>query len=72
MALANDDDVAVMHPSDNGGHRWKLNRQEKTKLLNHIRRSIRSRKNLGVGIHKLADTERGTLLFKAAPAHCRL
>ncbi len=40
VALANDDDVEVMHPSDDGDHRWKLNRQEKAKLLNHIRRSI--------------------------------
>jgi len=36
-ALKNDDDVEVMHISDNDGdHSWKLNRQEKTHLLNHI------------------------------------
>jgi hypothetical protein len=36
MALANDDDVEVMHHSDKGDHRWRPNRQEKAKLLNHI------------------------------------
>jgi hypothetical protein len=40
LALANDDDVEVMHLSDNGEHRWKLNRQEKAKLLNHVRKSL--------------------------------
>jgi hypothetical protein len=40
VALANDDDVEVMDPSDDGDHRWKLNRQEKAQLLNRIRRSI--------------------------------
>jgi len=40
VALANDDDVEVMHTSSNGDHRWKLNRQEKANLLNHIRKSL--------------------------------
>ena len=35
-ALKNDDDVKVMHISDNGDHRWKLSSQEKANLLNHI------------------------------------
>jgi hypothetical protein len=40
VALANHYDVEVMHTSDRGDHRWKLNRDEKARLLNHIRRSM--------------------------------
>jgi hypothetical protein len=40
VALANHYDVEVMHTSDSGGHRWKLNREEKARLLNHIRKSM--------------------------------
>jgi hypothetical protein len=39
-SLNGDDEVEVMHVSDNDGdHRWKLNRIEKDHLLNHIRSS---------------------------------
>ncbi len=40
VALANHYDVEVMHTSDSGDHRWKLNREEKARLLNHIRKSM--------------------------------
>lgn len=40
VALANEYDVEVMHTSDSGDHRWKLNSQEKAKLLSHIRKSM--------------------------------
>jgi hypothetical protein len=40
VALGNEFDVEVMHTSDSGDHRWKLNRQEKATLLNHIRKSL--------------------------------
>jgi hypothetical protein len=32
-------DVEVMH-TESSVHRWKLNRKEKAKLLNHIRKSL--------------------------------
>ena len=40
VTLGNEFDVEVMHTSDSIGHRWKLNRQEKATLLNHIRKSL--------------------------------
>jgi hypothetical protein len=40
VALANHYDVEVMHTSDSGDHRWKLNREERARLLNHIRKSM--------------------------------
>jgi hypothetical protein len=40
VALANEYDVEVVHTADSGDHRWKLNRQEKATLLNHIRKSL--------------------------------
>jgi hypothetical protein len=39
-ALSNDDTVEVMHTSQDGDHRWRLNREEKVNLLNHIRKSL--------------------------------
>jgi len=37
-ALRGDTDVEVIHVSnDRGDHRWKLNAQEKTNLLNHLK-----------------------------------
>jgi hypothetical protein len=39
-ALSNDDHIEVMHTSENGDHRWRLNREEKVNLLNYIRKSL--------------------------------
>jgi hypothetical protein len=39
-ALSNDDNIEVMHTSENGDHCWRLNREEKVNLLNHIRKSL--------------------------------
>jgi len=37
-ALRGDSGVEVIHVSnDSGDHRWKLNAQEKTNLLNHLK-----------------------------------
>ena len=39
-ALSNDDNIEVMHTSEKSDHRWRLNREEKVNLLNHIRKSL--------------------------------
>lgn len=41
-ALSNDNNIEVMHTAEKGDHRWRLNKEEKLNLLNHIRKSLRN------------------------------
>ena len=40
-AVDNDQEIEVMHPSENGDHRWKLTDRDKQNLLNDKTRGIR-------------------------------